>query len=383
MKKIIVSIIVLLMCIQSSYSFRFIVYGDTRYGKSQAEKDSTGIPIHRKMLSLIAEQKPELILHTGDLWTHYTPEEFLGLLQENPVINDLLNKNKYLVAKGNHDDLAEIRNFKPPIIAPEYNQSTYSMVYGIVMENCFFGTGKHTRIKGLLENLKKQQTLNWKFMFGHGPVYCSAVSHAELEGDSVREAFFDAEDISIYFSAHAHIYSRSHLLFNKQIIETNTEIASDKGTVYVITGGGGAPLYDLGTALEVDAMRLKAFHFTRIDVTDNKLKMAAIDIKGRIFDQISWTKITPTAQKNKSPLNMTISKDISKPSFAGNFLSIPSTIKPTSITLFGIDGRQIASIPAADKSSFDLEKILKGQGMRLIHIIDAAEKSIILPCVGY
>jgi hypothetical protein len=58
----------------------------------------------------------------------------------------------------------------------------------------------------------------------------------------------------------------------------------DTGVVYIVTAGGGMPLYDI-TPNTKHAATAKAFHFVRVDVNGDIVRCTAIEAKtGKVLD---------------------------------------------------------------------------------------------------
>ena len=92
MKKIPIWVIILILfTIRTSYSLRFIAYGNSRY------KATT----HQAMVDEYRKADPELIIHTGNCWDGYTPEVWKSHFTYWPNIDTLLSNNKIHVARAN------------------------------------------------------------------------------------------------------------------------------------------------------------------------------------------------------------------------------------------------------------------------------------------
>jgi hypothetical protein len=93
----------------------------------------------------------------------------------------------------------------------------------------------------------------------------------------VRAAFspiFEAYGVALVLSGHEHDYERTIPW---------RETSSGSPVTYVVTGGGGAPLYPAGTAAWTAASR-SAFHYVRGTVSDCTIVLEAVGLDGAVFD---------------------------------------------------------------------------------------------------
>ena len=62
-----------------------------------------------------------------------------------------------------------------------------------------------------------------------------------------------------------------------------------QGTIYVVTGGGGATLYGLWPSQRLAAGESRR-HVVIFDVVGNALNLSAVDYNGSVFDRMKITK---------------------------------------------------------------------------------------------
>jgi 3',5'-cyclic AMP phosphodiesterase CpdA len=245
--------------------FSFIVIGDNRSG------DDT----YRRIVSLAMERKPDFIINTGDMiakpgnkkdW-----ENFWALSKPITV--------PYFLTVGNHDanpkmPLSE-KTFKAQVDLPG-NELYYSFVAGnslfIVLDS--YMDDQEKRIVGeqfkWLETVLANSTQKHKFVFLHHPLYTDLGkghhAHDSLdrypESRDRLESLFAKFKVDAVFAGHEHYYQRRMV----------------DGIVHVITGGGGAPVYER----EEDG---GFFHFVHVTVDGDKVSGEAIDINGKMRDR--------------------------------------------------------------------------------------------------
>ncbi len=224
---------------QSTFALHFVVYGDARTFPKK----------HQEVVDGIAKVKPELILFSGDLWDGYAlktegcQKKFKSILLKNPEVAKLLKSNRYLVSRGNHEEVAELLSFKPTLVRE--NKEVYAFSQG----NAFFvSLGMDPKLSlNFLDsalNSDEAKRAKWKFIFSHFPTYSSGDHGAQ--GSPELEKLCDKYHVDIAFHGHDHTYERTQQIFSGAIVDSTDLLKKQKGTVYIVSGGGGAPLYKVG-----------------------------------------------------------------------------------------------------------------------------------------
>jgi hypothetical protein len=216
----------------TSDTLHFAVYGDTR----------TGSAMHQSVVDQIAKQNPQLVIHSGDLWDGYTPATFTSILTKNANIGNLLNTGLYVVSRGNHETVADFLAFRPSLA-----RGNTTELFSYTAGNSFFVVlgMDPTKAAAFLEGeLKKPEATaaRWRFVQSHYPIYSGGTTHG-ARGIPTIEKLCDTYHVAVYWSGHDHIYERSHQVYGGQVVDTGDDLSATKGTVYVVSGGGGAPLY--------------------------------------------------------------------------------------------------------------------------------------------
>ncbi len=241
----------------------FIVYGDSRDNKY----------IHRIIVSHILEHNPDFVLHTGDMVNSgSSKKEWNTYLQITEIIHDILYPTP-----GNHE--------KPfdtylEIYSNLYTNTTYysfdkNNAHIISLDTNTYFSPNSTQYKWLINDLENINS-KWKFVFFHHPPYSSG-SHGQNK--KVKEALvpvFEKYNIDIIFSGHDHIYERTFPISKDKINET--------GIVYIVTGGGGAPLYDINENWWT-AKILKTNNFVKVEIFEDSLDLTAYNINNKEIDE--------------------------------------------------------------------------------------------------
>jgi acid phosphatase type 7 len=245
--------------------FSFVVIGDNRSGDD----------IYRKLVSMIMEHKPDFVVNTGDMIT--TPgsrKDWAKFWEMSKPITVA-----YFLTVGNHDAYSKVplseRKYKEEVDLPG-NELYYSFVAGnslfIVLDSCLDDQEKKITGEQLmwLEEVLSASRQKHKFVFLHHPLYTDLGKghHAHDSIDKYPEsrdrleALFAKFKVDAVFSGHEHYYER-------RIVD---------GFPHIITGGGGAPMYDKE---EYGGFN----HFVQVTVDGDRVSAEVVDINGKLRDK--------------------------------------------------------------------------------------------------
>ena len=207
-------------------AFQFVVYGDTR----------TRHDVHRAVIAAVLKYTdPDFIVHTGDLvedgWNPSLWPIFFDAERE------LLRKTPIFPAPGNHE--REARQYYDYMDAKPYYSFNWGSAHFIVIDSDiadFAGVPKQRdaiwqeQTRWLESDLRGAQKADFRFIFAHHPPM-TAVSRRQGDNPHMTalEPMLENYHLSAAFFGHDHNYQ--HYLKN--------------GIHYFVTGGGGAPLYDV------------------------------------------------------------------------------------------------------------------------------------------
>ncbi len=253
--------------------FSFVVFGDS--GSGQAPQWA----IARLMERLTFD----LALHTGDVVYPSGRDEDYDPNYFKPYAN-LIDHIPFYPALGNHDIKTEGgRPFRENFYLPgneEYYDFSYGNAHFIALySNRVMAGDDQTR---WLERTLKDSTARWKIVYFHRPPFSSGPHGGEKSVQEIWVPLFEKYGVDLVFSGHDHDYERTHPI---------------NGVVYVVTGGGGARLYDVGQG-PFTACSRKAYHVVHGSVSEDKIALEAIDEDGNVFDR--YTVVKGVAQKPRS-----------------------------------------------------------------------------------
>ena len=263
--------------VQPSY-LRFVVGGDCR--SNWLQRDS----ISRAM----SEFNPNFVLLSGDFvnsghnqtqWYSFFEGLHLYWIGSNnltiPIVPCL----------GNHEENAT--SYYEQFALPG-NEQWYSLNWGkyvhiIVLNSEADPSGE--QLDWLANDLASHENYTWKFVLFHRPLFSSSSHGSWIEGRECWCPLFDKYHVDIVFSGHDHNYERSKPI-NYTASKTSPQDSYSEGTMYIVSGGWGAPLYPSGSNWWTD-YSASVYHFVLVDVFANgTLNLQAKDVSGLTFDEV-------------------------------------------------------------------------------------------------
>jgi predicted phosphodiesterase len=204
----------------------------------------------------------------------------------------------------------------------------YSFVYGpahiVALNSNQSGNVDQPKLRQWVEEDLKNSSARWKFVCFHNPAFSS--SHQHYTEQSVRgwQTLFETCGVDVVFCGHVHNYQRSKPLkfeptsphrdkrgrldgdFTIDDEFDGKKNTRPEGVIHIVAGGGGATLY--GPGLDKTAVTLKKEHgdnyadytakmvvdrhtFVIVDLTPDSFDLRAIDVTGKMFDQMIITKL--------------------------------------------------------------------------------------------
>ena len=261
---------------QSAFPLHFVSFGDQRTNQGTAQS----------VIDAISKVNPDLVLVSGDLWDGYGAANYKTMLTKNANISKLLDSNLYLVARGNHESVPEVLAFKPSIVRD--GKELYSFTKG----NSFFvclAMDPNAATAFLEQQLQTPaaKAATWKFVYSHYPVY-STGDHGS-QGMPNVEKICDKYGVNMVFNGHDHIYERSHQMYAGKVVDKGDALTAEKGTVYMVVGGGGAPLYGVGTAT-FSHIAKSVNNFTELTTDEHQITVKALNPSGAVIDAFTIAK---------------------------------------------------------------------------------------------
>jgi 3',5'-cyclic AMP phosphodiesterase CpdA len=250
-------------------SYTFIAYGDTR-------SDAVS---HAAIVAEIVGLHPEFVLQSGDLVDHGTSQSEWAQFDsiESPIKAAHI---AYYPARGNHD----LGSYYLAHVTQKYDSGN-GYYYAFTRHNSRFMIvdsfedydPTSAQYKWLESELQKanKSGLNTFVMFHESPF--SVGPHGDTpEAQEYLHPLFAKYKVSLVICGHDHLYYRM----------------KRDGVNYVVTGGGGAPLYppdNAKDALPGDVYK-SVHHVVELTVQGNTITGKAIAEDGSIIDTFTLTR---------------------------------------------------------------------------------------------
>jgi hypothetical protein len=250
-----------------SEPFRFVAYGDNR----------TRHDVHRRLVAQILQHGiPDFILQSGDMVENGDDSSQWPLFFD--IEKELLRQTAFFPALGNHER-------HTPYFESLFHDGTpyYSFDWGnahfIVLDSDIENAAPYERgrsvywneeVRWLEEDLNEHQKAEYRFVMAHHPPFTAVGSRQGSNPHmTALTPMFEKYHVSATFFGHDHNYQ--HYLKN--------------GIHYIVTGGGGAPLYDVskppqGITVKVDQIE----NFVSVSVDGKTAHVTAISIDGKTLD---------------------------------------------------------------------------------------------------
>ena len=300
----------------STAPFRFATLGDSR---NNAMNDW---PVAQRALM---EAGVDFQVFNGDA-------VFLGVLQpewddwfeasvDDFVVTDHLAQMPFMVSNGNHENLAVnlIAQFAMPqdlspgeVVAEEWYSFDYGNAHFVVLNDSVevdsvIENEEAAWLRADLEAVDRDVT-PWVFVTHHKATYTCMSNHSPNQTTRAAwQPIFDEMEVDIVMFGHNHVYERTRpirgLDAGEAILapatgdglptfaEPGTGSGAPSGTVYVLSGAVGAPLYDVSDTCPTSLVAAATSNYVVVDVADRTITVTAYETQsGAELDRFTYTK---------------------------------------------------------------------------------------------
>lgn len=281
--------------------FHFIVFGDS--GKGNREQ----YLLAQRMRAF--EPLPDFMLHTGDLVypdgaRHRYNDRFFTPYRH------LLARAPFWPCLGNHDvdnegsaegysEVFDLPENGPAGLPPEHN---YWFDFGacrvvVIDSNLDETTLRDAVAPWLVAALSAEPAPTWRFVSMHHPPYTAGKYTPDERIQRTLVPAFERAAVDVVFSGHDHNYQRTKPLLGGQ------PVSADEGVIYVITGAGGAGLYEPRPPQPdyVVASEFEHHSFTHVTVVGPELTLRQIRSDGELIDEYTMRKPATDTQPLMPP----------------------------------------------------------------------------------
>ena len=246
-------------------AFSFVVLGDSRFDREAVQT------IVRQIIQLEPDRR--FVFNLGDMVNDGESLSEWKVFFED--VAPLARSSPYYSTLGNHERNADLyfELFSLPRNGP-HPERNYSFDYGSA-HFTVIDAGKKYRdderqLEWLEQDLQRARSASFRIVFFHHTGHGTRPERVEDREEVSRlfDGYFERGHVTLVFNAHDHNYVH----------------ASKNGIDYIVTGGGGAPLHELGPPNGDTIVQYKIHHYCRVTVSPERLEVAAIDSSGRPID---------------------------------------------------------------------------------------------------
>lgn len=251
--------------------FQFVLYGDVR----------TRHDVHRRVIAKMIETGvPDLVLHSGDLVENgYDSSLWANFFD---IERNLLRQTAFFPSLGNHE-----RNSKDFYDYFQRETGYYSFNWGnahFTVLNSDVDNVSPSKIardefwarqtRWLEEDLAANQRSEYRFVVAHHPPY-TAVQRRQGDNPQMTALVPMFEKYHVTAGLFGHDHNYQHYLKN--------------GIHYIVSGGGGAPLYDVNQPDPAITQKVASIeNFLTVSVNGKVAKARAISIDGKVLDEFEF-----------------------------------------------------------------------------------------------
>ncbi len=270
--------------------FTFLVYGDTRNGHA----------VHPVITQVMALEDADFVIHTGDFVSDGVRREVWGLFLRQAW--PLMRKLPLYPTVGNHENTWDAdaldlyrRIFAVPADGPR-PEEIYAFTWGnsrfffLDSNRPFVGAPQAAWLRAQLREAAADPRIRHVFVSVHQSAYSSGPHGPNLElqaagvVDDLRR-----HGVALTFSAHDHLYERGRV----------------DGLNYVITAGGGAPIYFVKKSQPHAILIESVNHYCRVDVAGELVTLSAFRLDGSRLDHLVLERADPAG---RNPVHQVLSE---------------------------------------------------------------------------
>lgn len=268
-------------------AFRFLVFGDSGEGTRE----------QYRLAARMTAERPDLVVHSGDLVYSGGQRRNYAARFFEPY-REMLARVAFWPSLGNHDvadpaagasyrEVFELPSNGPPGLPTEHAYwFDYADARFVVLDSNAMEFELRDSVGPWMARVFAECDHPWRFVVFHHPPY-TAGSHQPNE--KIQQALvpvIEAAGVDMVFNGHDHLYERTAPL------RGGKPSADGGGVIYIVTGAGGAELYEAAAARPEQIVSLSnARHsYTRVDIHAGTLTLEQIDIEGATLDSLKLVK---------------------------------------------------------------------------------------------
>lgn len=240
---------------------RFLAFGDSGGGNGD----------QRMLRDRMLEVPYDLIVHTGDIaYERGTLAQFEDRVFA--VYKDIFKNVPFFPVPGNHDYKTDrARPYRDVFALPgDSGERWYSYDWGRVHFAALDTNQDYATQVAWLDRDLAASKAPWKIVYTHAPPYSSGNHGSDTRLRKLLAPVLEKHGVQLVLSGHDHHYERT---------------IPQRGTAYVVTGGGGRGTYFVNES-RFTAFADAVIHFLVVEVKTDELVLHAIDAAGTEFDSM-------------------------------------------------------------------------------------------------
>lgn len=251
--------------------FEFVLYGDNR----------TRHDVHRKVVdAILKNSNPDFILQTGDMVENGTDPSLWPIFFD--IERELLRKAPIFPTVGNHERNArDYYEFfqEQPYYSFNWGNAHFCMINSDIANVASSKVGREAfwreQTAWLEEDLQANQNAQFRIVAAHHPPM-SAVASRQGANPQMKALVPLLEQMHVTAALFGHDHNYQHYLQN--------------GIHYIVSGGGGAPLYDVSKPPEgITQKVVSTENFVRVRCDGKVMHVEALDTSGATLDAFDLT----------------------------------------------------------------------------------------------
>lgn len=284
-------------------SVRFVTGGDSRSNPTARDQVSSTMRTFNPSFVLFSGDAVNIGANQSEWDSFFDSVDSLWIDSNNftiPIIPCLGNHEMY--GPTNYTQTNYYDQFALP-----GNEQWFSLNWGDLLHIVVLNS--QTNITGdeltwLTQDLAANKNYPWKIISFHQPIYTTGQDPARPDEGVAWGPLFDQYHVQVVVAGHNHMYERFKPIYNNATVSSYTN-----ATMYITSGGWGAPLYSVGNSSWFTPWLASAnstYSFTVMDASNNgTLDCKAIDTQKQVFDQVTLTTtVIPEFPLFISPLSL-------------------------------------------------------------------------------
>jgi hypothetical protein len=267
-----------------SSTFQFRTAPETSDGAAEVQvavlgDSRNGLDVWRSTINFLMQNPPSVIFFSGDA---------VDVGSSQPEWDDffdigepLFRQVPVLSAHGNHDYNSV--NYFSQFALPG-NEENYGIDYGpfhlaVINDTPVNAPDIQEVAAPFLDGDLTAHPAPWTFVMHHRPTFSAANAHgSDITLRGILQPIIDQHKVDLVFNGHDHDYERTRPLRGANIAPS-----PQGGTIYVVCGGAGAPLYTSGTQ-SFTAYSVSSYAVVTLRVRKGALDFAAFQSDGSSVD---------------------------------------------------------------------------------------------------